>query len=340
MKNRCYILEFIALLLVCSSLFGCGKEDNPSGGGNSGSGSIYGVVTDFATGDPVSSANVQLRPSGETTLTGYDGHYEFLDVPSGTYSIKVTKEGYSDLIDDYDIVVTNGKQTKRDVQIRKLPSSLHIYDNDSHEISELDFGADEGVTQKTFNIFNGGSQSLQYVINPIQANWVLINPSQQSGIVGVGVTYPIIVTIIRELLADGNNTAVLTITSATDGGKELVVKAKKGGSDSNLIVELPAANLMVQKEDLGAVDWNSAQLLCGNSTVAEFNDWRLPTKEELMTLYSNRNLIGGFSNERYWSSSEQSDFRYYVDFSNGGLNYWWGSNQCRVRAVRTLHKAF
>ena len=328
-----HIVKYAVLLLVCCALLGCGKEEGSST--VSGKGSIFGTVTDLATGNPVSNANVQLRPSGETTLTGYDGHYEFLDVPSGTYSIKVTKEGYSDLIDDYDIVVTNGKQTKRDVQIKKLPSSLHIYDNESNEISELDFGADEGVTQKTFNIFNGGSQSLQYVINPIQANWVMINPNQQSGTVGVGVTYPIIVTINRELLADGNNTAVLTITSATDGGKELTIKARKSSAGDG-VYELPSAGLMVQTEDLGHVDWSSAKLLCENSTVAGYNDWRLPTKEELMTLYSNRELIGGFVDECYWSSSLYGSNHYFVNFSNG-VSSWSpnNNNHYYVRAVRT-----
>lgn len=331
--NTNKIVKFATFLLVCSSLFGCGKDDNPSGGDNSGSGSIYGVVTDFATGNPVSSANVQLRPSGETTLTGYDGHYEFPNVPSGTYSIKVTKEGYSDLIDDYDIVVTNGKQTKRDVQIKKLPSSLHIYDNDSHEISELDFGADEGVTQKTFNIFNGGSQSLNYIITKT-ADWIS-NISQSTGTIGVGVTYPIVITINRELLVDGNNSTTLLVTSSADGGKELTIKARKSSAGDG-VYELPSAGLMVQMEDLGCVDWSSAKLLCENSTVAGYNDWRLPTKEELMTLYSNREMIGGFVAERYWSSSNYGSNHYFVNFSNG-VSDWSPNNNdhYHVRAVRT-----
>ena len=330
-----YLLKTAALLVLCCAMFGCGKEEGSTSGG--GTGSIYGTVTDFATGDPVANANVQLLMSGNTTLhasiTGNDGQYEISDVPSGTYSIKVTKVGYSDLIDSNPIVVEKGKTTKRDVQIKKLPSSLHIYDNESNEIFELDFGADEGVTQKTFNIFNGGSQNLQYVINPILANWVLINPNQQSGTVGVGVTYPIIVTINRELLADGNNTAVLTITSATDGGKELTIKARKSSAGDG-VFELPSAGLMVQTEDLGCVDWSSAKLLCENSTVAGYNDWRLPTKEELMTLYSNRELIGGFVNERYWSSSNNGT-PYYVDFSNGIAGVYGNSNHYNVRAVRS-----
>ena len=337
MRNNGMIVITI-LLVICCMFFGCGKEEQNS------KGSIYGTVTDFATGNPVPNANVLLLQSGNATLhasiTGYDGGFEIPDVPCGTYSIKITKEGYSELIDNNPVVVEKGKQTKRDAQIRKLPSSLHIYDNENNEISELDFGADPGITQKTFNIFNGGSQSLQYVINPVQANWVSVNPNQQAGTVGVGVTYPIIVTINRELLADGNNTTVLTITSSTDGGKELTVKARKS-SAGNGVYELPTASLMVQTEDLGRVDWASAKLLCENSTVAGFNDWRLPTKEELMTLYTNKDQIGGFIEEGYWSSSNSNSSdqygtkKYYISFNNGAIDYASQNTQFYVRAVRT-----
>lgn len=336
MKKK-HLLGIATFLMLCYLVTGCKPDDNSA---ENDSSKIYGTVTDFATGEPVGNANVQLRPSGETTLTGYDGMYEFLDVPSGTYSLKVTKEGYSDLIDDYDIVVTNGKERKRDVQIKKLPSSLHIYDNDNenNEISELDFGADEGVTQKIFNIFNGGSQNLQYAITmPQQAAWVSISQDQLTGTIGVNVTYPIIVTINRELLADGNNTAVLTITSATDGGKELTIKARKS-SAGNSVFELPSAGLMVLTNDLGCVDWYSAKSMCSTATNAGFNDWRLPTKDELMTLYNNKELIGGFVDEKYWSSSTSyGGDPYYVNFSNGVYDTeMWENNHYHVRAVRTM----
>ena len=87
----------IALSLVLINHSCKPKEEEP--------GSIYGVVTDKATGEPVKNANVQLRPTGETTLTGNDGRYEFLDVKNGEYSISVSKTGYTNLVDDYVIIV-------------------------------------------------------------------------------------------------------------------------------------------------------------------------------------------------------------------------------------------
>lgn len=133
------LFKFMTLLVVCGVMFSCGKDDKL--------GSIFGVVTDFSSGEPVGSANVQLRPSGETTLTGSDGIYEFPSVETGSYSIMVSKNEYTDLVDDYIIEIKDGKRMRRDVQIKKRPAALHLYDNDSQEISELDFGADGGTTQ-------------------------------------------------------------------------------------------------------------------------------------------------------------------------------------------------
>lgn len=104
-----YFIIFAALLLVSCVMFGCGKNNQ---------GSVYGTVTDFATGDPVVNANVRLNPRGETTLTGYDGTFQFYDLADGSYSLSLSKNGYMDLDDDYVIKIENGKSVRRDVQIR------------------------------------------------------------------------------------------------------------------------------------------------------------------------------------------------------------------------------
>ncbi len=55
---------------------------------------IYGVVIDHSTGDPISNASVVLSPSGKTKTTGTDGHYEFNDLDPQQYTVTVQKTGY------------------------------------------------------------------------------------------------------------------------------------------------------------------------------------------------------------------------------------------------------
>ena len=68
-----------------------------------------------------------------------------------------------------------------------------------------------------------------------------------------------------------------------------------------------------------------------------YNDWFLPSKEELKLIYTNLNTIGigGFSNAPYWTSTEMnSSFAWEVIF-NGGLVQGTGkSNSASVRAIR------
>ena len=99
-------------------------------------------------------------------------------------------------------------------------------------------------------------------------------------------------------------------------------------------------NLMIQTEDLGWVDWRSAKLLCENSRVSGFSDWRLPTIEELSTIYTNRNSVPNLTSGNYWSSTKTADYyssHYYIDFSSG-MEYsaYDSDNKLNVRAVRTI----
>lgn len=123
------------------------------------------------------------------------------------------------------------------------------------------------------------------------------------------------------------------------------------GNEISVIPEfitLSSANLMVQTKDLGCVDWNSADMMCKSSIVAGYSDWRLPTKEELMVLYNNKEKIGGFklgSTDNssstyewcYWSSSYYGSYNYYfVNFSSGETDYFGASRRYSVRAVRSI----
>lgn len=77
-------------------------------------------------------------------------------------------------------------------------------------------------------------------------------------------------------------------------------------------------NLLVQKVDISTSDinWESANYTCQGSAVGGFNDWRLPTIEELVVLYQNKSDIGGFAEDKIVEE--------YVDGSVtniGGINY-------------------
>lgn len=218
MKRISKAVKAAALLVLCCAMLGCGKEDETTK-----LGSIFGTVTDFSSGEPVSNANVRLNPRGETTSTGSDGMFQFNDVPNGTYSLSLSKNGYVDLDDDYAIKIENGNNVRRDVQMKRLSSSLQIVDNDGNVIAMLDFGADEGVSQKTFNIFNNGSITLDFTITKT-ASWIEeVIPS--SGTVGIGDTKPITVIINRASLGSGENKSTLIVTTPSAGAVEVVVKA-------------------------------------------------------------------------------------------------------------------
>ncbi len=110
-------------------------------------------------------------------------------------------------------------------------------------------------------------------------------------------------------------------------------------------VELSAIGIAVQKEDIGYNTWGTADSKCKNSTLGGYTDWRLPTREELMTLYLNRNTIGGFKTSSskgyhyhyYWSSERSgNNSYYYIKFSNGQSNLSDYSESRSARCVRTI----
>ena len=71
-----------------------------------------------------------------------------------------------------------------------------------------------------------------------------------------------------------------------------------------------------------------------------YNDWYLPSKDELFHLYLNRHEIGGLDTHRYpyyWSSSEiKWSMAWFQNFDNGSRNGSYKSDTLSVRAVRTF----
>lgn len=214
-----------AALLLTSTLvwYSCTQDAEVT------TGDIYGTVTDLQTSEPIGGVNVKLMPSGEATLTGSDGTYEFRDLKPDNYSLFLSKATYADLEDDYIITVEAGKKTKRDVQMHKKIASLRILDMQGEPLDTLDFGSEESVTAKTFNIFNDGTEKLDCSVSN-ECEWITSVSGLESSI-QPGQTKTVTVKIDRVALTDGVNIAILGIVSGS-GSNEVVVKATFLGAAS------------------------------------------------------------------------------------------------------------
>jgi hypothetical protein len=87
-----------------------------------------------------------------------------------------------------------------------------------------------------------------------------------------------------------------------------------------------------------------AAKLCDDLVDGGYADWYLPSSDELYKLYLNKDIIGGFVQNYYWSSSkyvyapEPDKYAKYVNFNNGGgeIGYHFKTSTFAVRAIRAF----
>ncbi len=145
---------------------------------------------------------------------------------------------------------------------------------------------------------------------------------------------------------------LITLTDLSDGGglklyvscKEKMMTDNDGtflyekgtiGNSSSSYSTVKIGNLEVMTKDLGEMNWDEAMKACA----ALGDGWRLPTKEELNVLYQNKDKIGGFDNNYYWSSTEYvSQSMYTCDFGSDDAYSTgkWNVDKYSVRAVRAF----
>jgi len=81
----------------------------------------------------------------------------------------------------------------------------------------------------------------------------------------------------------------------------------------------------------------NAAYLCDTLCLNGFNDWFLPSLDELHLLFLKKDSIGGFSDTIYWSSSENSindQYAWIMNFSSKENDNKAKNTKCCVRAVR------
>jgi hypothetical protein len=86
-------------------------------------------------------------------------------------------------------------------------------------------------------------------------------------------------------------------------------------------------------------DPDIAAKACDNLVVDGYNDWYLPSRDELDTMFIHKDTIGGFNPNYYWSSSEQSiPGAWIVDFNAVYPNIEAWTNKSGYMYVRCIRK--
>ena len=211
MKKSLYL--FLAILLICSIYSACVPDVELPG-------TIYGVVADKATGEPIKSAGVELTPGGFKTITGSEGQFEFTELEPGQYSLLVTKTGYIDAVSST-IDVKAGQTAKGDIQLEKA-ATLKVVNDNREEISTLDFGSSVDDMVRSFSLLNDGTETLEWQLTAT-ATWIE-SVSKTKGVLAAGAIQSLLITIDRSKLSSGVNKTTIHITS-DNGNKQLTVTA-------------------------------------------------------------------------------------------------------------------
>ncbi|KKB51874.1 hypothetical protein HMPREF1212_02612 [Parabacteroides sp. HGS0025] len=151
----------------------------------------------------------------------------------------------------------------------------------------------------------------------------------------------------------GSGSETLTFTSLDNPGLErtgiftvLVTDANPVRSATVTVIQAEGerayvGDLQVCKTDETYDNWSTATNSCKNSTKEGMNDWRLPTLNELETIYKNKNslkFVSGFSefvSFWYWSCTSTGKGSYWIlNFDNGSSST--GSVNTDKRHVRCV----
>ena len=91
--------------------------------------------------------------------------------------------------------------------------------------------------------------------------------------------------------------------------------------------------------ETGCTTSGTAADICANLSLGGYDNWFLPSKDELNLMYENLKVfgVGGFTDDFYWSSSEyDAGFAYFQGFGIGSQGYGYKHNSLPVRAVRAF----
>lgn len=118
------ILTF-AIVLAGLIVGSCTKSEE---GDEDKLGSIYGIVTELSTAEPMRAMGVELYKNNKLllkTVTYDDGHFEFKDLNPNNYQVKVVADGYEQTEEGL-VSVEAGRQARIDLQVVKQTTHMVV----------------------------------------------------------------------------------------------------------------------------------------------------------------------------------------------------------------------
>ena len=289
-------------------------------------GTISGSVVDKTTGEQIPVASIKLSPTGKTTITGSDGAFEFNDIEAGEYTISATKEGYNS--GKNSVVVAAGSNSECHILMERIPAVV------TADRDVLDFGSNYSTNTLSFNIVNNNYETLEWeIIN--NCGWIT-SVSPASGKLAHGKTGTIVVKIDRDILSDGNNVAVLVLSTAGNGSVEVTVKADGQAIKLATLNTLEVTNISATK-----ATFNGEIVFGGYPEYTErgfvYNELPMPTVEQ--TLLRLTSPISADNNYSYNTVGLSLGKTYYVRaYAVNKMGIAYSSNQVMFTTTATAGK--
>ena len=225
-------------------------------------GKIQGLVTNYATSEPIQGVNISLSPTGASAVTGSDGRYEFNNLEPGNYTVQGTKSGFES--NTKNITITSGNVSSGDMQLRPAATGFRL------NVDYLDFSTN--FTQMSFKIINVSTTNAMSWEIVESLNWLETSPS--TGSIQGGQETTVNVAIDRSLLSQ-TTTANITVRSA-DHSVVLPINVTVSGdnapqlqlSETTLDFGTTANNLSFSVMNVGP-NGTTLNWTCSNITV----DW-------------------------------------------------------------------
>lgn len=119
------------------------------------------------------------------------------------------------------------------------------------------------------------------------------------------------------------------VVGAGASNTSLIVAAQMADNTTGNFAAKVATDFSVQNDGLTACTGALNEICHG--------DWYLPSRYELNLLYQQKDIVGGFANAEYWSSTEASSYdAWFLVFGNGTNNGIDKNRGYSVRAIRAF----